>query len=196
MITDHGTWRHLLVAGVVAALAFAFGVSALAIALYTILAHRLERELRGQPRPRLAVPLPVYLFLTSPIWSAAGLHYLEGSSLLLTNDADGSLGVAALLSFFRNRDLAAAVMFGASAASIWALFDERCPQIARLLALAPQQILLIITSISALSAVGAGEYADLVPRAGIFILCDQYARIMAAVIHSLSIAGRLRLRLV
>src|SRR5262249_2168789 len=135
------------------------------------------------------------IFLTSPIWSGAFLHYLEGSSLLLTNDADGSMGVAALLSFFHNRFLAASFMFGASAAAIWALTDERCSPTARLLALAPQQILLIVTAASALLAVGAHEYADQVPRPAIFILCDQYPRIMAAVIHSLSIAGRLRLRI-
>jgi len=192
----NGEWlRALLGTSAAALIAMSFGLSSLAVAVYLILVHRVARELRGSPRPRLRVPLLVFVYLTSPIWSAAFLHYLEGSSLLLSNDADGSLGVAALLSFFHNRFLAASAMFGASAAAIWALIDERCSPTARLLALAPQQILLIITSVTALSAVGAHEYADLVPRPAIFILCDQYPRIMAAVIHSLSIAGRLRLRI-
>jgi hypothetical protein len=190
-----GSWRQLLFAGAGACLAFGFGVSSLVVSLYLILVHRLARELEGRPRPPMRVPLTVFVFLTSPIWAAAMLHYLEGTAVLLTEDADGSLGVAALLSFFHSRYLAAAAMFGASAAALWALFDERCTPRARLLALAAQQVLLLVTSLSAISQVAAHEYADHVPRAAIFILCDQYQRIMAALFHSLAIAGRMRLRI-
>ena len=111
----NGEWlRALLGTSAAALIAMSFGLSSLAVAVYLILVHRVARELRGSPRPRLRVPLLVFVYLTSPIWSAAFLHYLEGSSLLLSNDADGSLGVAALLSFFHNRFLAASALFGAS----------------------------------------------------------------------------------
>jgi hypothetical protein len=118
------------------------------------------------------------------IWCAIALHLLW-ACLLLVNDR--ALGATALHAFAGvPRLLTAAMLFGVAAmAAIGVLRDgSRRMTLALLL---PQQAVLSISAMSAVTAVVDGRYGDGVPRPWYFILADQAPVILTMVLHTIAV---------
>lgn len=118
------------------------------------------------------------------IWCAIALHLLWGS-LLLVNDR--ALGATALHAFAgMPRLLTAAVLFAVAATAavgvVW-----RAPRPVTLALLLPQQAVLSISAMSAITAVVGGRYGDGVPRPWYFILADQAPVILTMVLHTIAV---------
>ena len=118
------------------------------------------------------------------IWCAIALHLLWGC-LLLVNDR--ALGATALHAFAGvPRLLTAAILFGVAAMAavgvVW-----HAPRRVTLALLLPQQAVLTISAMSAVTAVFSGRYADGVPRPWYFILADQAPVILTMVLHTIAV---------
>jgi hypothetical protein len=118
------------------------------------------------------------------IWCAIALHLLWGC-LLLVNDR--ALGATALHAFAgMPRLLTAAILFGVAAmAAVGVAWHG--PRRVTLALLLPQQAVLSISAMSAITAVVAGRYGDGVPRPWYFILADQAPVILTMVLHTIAV---------
>lgn len=118
-----------------------------------------------------------------PVLAAAALHLIEGLAVVATPSANGSLGMAALLAVWPDPRVLGAVLLGATFFALGGLAVRHLAPLTRLCLMAPQQALLVITAGGALRAVWVGAYADAVLRSHLFILVDQYPRIVFAALH-------------
>jgi hypothetical protein len=116
----------------------------------------------------------------------------QAGVFLSTTSANGSIGMAALLSVFQHPSTAAAVMLIFSALAIAGQWAPRLLPMVRLWLLVPEQTMLFIPALGAVYAVAAGHYADLVQRPPIFILCDQRWALIAPSLYSVAIFARIR----
>jgi len=118
------------------------------------------------------------------IWSAAALHIAKGLIILSSSAADHSIGIASMIAATDDRRTLLGV--GLLLSSLLAIFAVRTrPGLFAMFALLPQQTLLMITAIGALTFAGIGRYADGYEPAGggLFILADQLPRILFAIAH-------------
>lgn len=118
------------------------------------------------------------------IYSAAALHIAEASIILSSKAADSSIGIASMFQATYNQRLALALTLLNS--SLLAILAVRARAgLFAIFALLPQQTLLAVTAIGALSFAFMGHYADGYAPAGgqLFILADQLPRILGAVAH-------------
>ncbi|HZB30741.1 MAG TPA: hypothetical protein VE465_11305 [Streptosporangiaceae bacterium] len=135
------------------------------------------------------------------IWCAIALHLLWGCLLLIN---DRALGATALHAFGgMPRLITAVILFGVAAmAAVGVVWDG--PRTLTLALMLPQQAVLSISAMSAVTAVIDGRYGDGVPRPWYFILADQAPVILTMVLHTIAVvqlhlirvpAGDLRLKL-
>jgi hypothetical protein len=118
------------------------------------------------------------------IWCAIALHVLWGC-LLLVNDR--ALGATALHAFAgMPRLLTAALLFGVAAMAVVGVVWDG-PRRMTLALLLPQQAVLSISAMSAVTAVVNGQYGDGVPRPWYFILADQAPVILTMVLHTIAV---------
>lgn len=120
------------------------------------------------------------------------LHIGEGLTFVATNQASGSIGMAALLSIFGTRALAAATLFVTAGLAVVGQWHAGIRPAVRFLLLLPQLSLLIITALGAVAAILASHYADGVPRPWIFIAWDQAHRLGMPLIYGAAIYARVR----
>ncbi|HEX6469339.1 MAG TPA: hypothetical protein VF069_09605 [Streptosporangiaceae bacterium] len=118
------------------------------------------------------------------VWCAVALHLTWGCLLLISGKV---LGATALHAFEGlPRLLTAAIMFSvATMAAVGAV--RRGPRPVTLGLLLPQQAVLSISAMSAVSAVAHSRYGDGVPRPWYFILADQTPVIMTMVLHTIAV---------
>lgn len=110
-----------------------------------------------------------------------------------TENADGSIGMAALLSVFHYRFVASPVMIISACLAIFGQWKAGISPGTRFLLLLPQVILLTIGMLGAVVAIGDQHYADLVRRSWVFILCDQRDRLAMPLIYGAAIYARVRI---
>ena len=120
-------------------------------------------------------------------------HLILAAALMLSHSADRSTVVATLLLVIPDRIVLLAVLLSASLAALFAI-EEMDEPLWRALALAPQQMLVLITAIGAGTEAVLGHYADgYVPDGGsLFIITDQLPRIILAIVHSVAIWRHMR----
>ena len=116
---------------------------------------------------------------------AALLHVIEAVILITSGEADGSVGMAALLRAIPHRPALSALLLAASAGAFTVLGARHrsLPPWLAVVLLVPQQVFLCITAIGAWMAVWHGHYADGVERSSLFITADQLPRGMFSLIH-------------
>jgi hypothetical protein len=121
------------------------------------------------------------------IYSAAALHIAEGSIILSSRAADSSIGIASMVEATDEQRTALAV--GLLLSSLLAILAVRQgPGAFAMIALLPQQTLLMITAIGAVCFASLGHYADGYEPGGggLFILADQLPRILFAIVHGVA----------
>src|SRR5215831_5940777 len=101
-------------------------------------------------------------------------HLILAATLAFSHSADGSTGVATLLLVIPDRTGLIALLIIASVAALVAIEEVDKP-LWRVVAMAPQQMLVMVTAIGAGTETILGHYADgYVPDGGsVFILADQ-----------------------
>lgn len=119
-------------------------------------------------------------------------HVWEGSSFLATADANGSIGMAALLLVFSSPYLTAGLLLASVAAATAAEWFPDLSSISRAWLLLPQFVLLLIEAFWALHFVTAQHYADGVPRPWNFIFCDQMSRLGMPVWYAAAMVARVK----
>lgn len=120
------------------------------------------------------------------------MHLYEAVTVARTHAADGSMGVAALLSVFHYHWLVAAGLIFVVTCAFTGEWLHQLSPTKRLALLLPQQSMLIITSTGALMWAFSGHYADGVLRSFYFISCDQLPRILNPVLYTAAILARSR----
>jgi hypothetical protein len=118
------------------------------------------------------------------IWCAIALHLLWGCLLVIN---DRALGATALHAFAGLPRLLTAAIFLTVAALAAVGIIWRGPRWATLALLLPQQAVLTISAMSAITAVITGRYGDGVPRPWYFILADQAPVILTMVLHTVAV---------
>ncbi len=132
---------------------------------------------------------------------ATAKHFIEALILLYTSSADGSVGIAAMLSvmphltFISREYLLADVMLISAAVSLYSAHSKTLHYKVGAVLLVPQQALLAVACIGAAKAVIFGCYAnDYVPpvdHPSLFILGDQCIRLLLAPGYTIAIFARL-----
>jgi uncharacterized membrane protein YgcG len=118
------------------------------------------------------------------VWCAVALHLLWGCLLLVSGRV---LGATALHAFAGlPRLLTAGIMFSVAAMAAVGV-TRHGPRRVTLALLLPQQAVLSISAMSAVSAVAESKYGDGVPRPWYFILADQAPVIMTMVLHTIAV---------
>lgn len=119
------------------------------------------------------------------LWYAVALQGLWGVALLVSSNALRPTPLGPVTYAMPHR-LAGAIYVATSALAAMALRRSWSP--ARdMLALMPQQALLILSAVGSAQAILAGHYADGVPRPHLFILIDQSPAVLMAAWHSWSV---------
>lgn len=127
------------------------------------------------------------------IWYAIALQLITGVSLLLHGEA---LNTAALSPFYQYASPTGVGLthIGAASLAVYALrSDKKYPQAVPWL-LVPQQLLLLMSGVIALTLSVQGHYADGVVRPFFFIFTDQLPAMLLAVFYTATIILTLRNR--
>lgn len=127
-------------------------------------------------------------------------HFYEGVSLLITTNANGSVGLAALIVVFRWPSLIAVILSICAAAAISAEWQPELSREARLALLMPQLGLLIIEAVWAIHLASVQHYADTLPSGYViavwrpwnFIFSDQMPRIGMPIWYGSALIARVR----
>jgi hypothetical protein len=120
------------------------------------------------------------------LWYAIFYHQLAGIALLAQPNAVRATGTAKISDLFGSDLLAGFVLLGASALAICLIVTQPSQRLS-ILGFVPQQVLLAIASLGALTAVYQGHYADGVVRPYSFILADQAPVILTLVLHTIAV---------
>lgn len=118
------------------------------------------------------------------VWYAIVLHAAWGVMLLFNGDA---LGATATHYFHNcNRFVVSAVFLTVAVLAAWSV-TRKTVNMTTLLALLPQQLILMVSAWTACVAIWDSSYADGVIRPTLFILADQLPIILTMVIHTATI---------
>lgn len=119
------------------------------------------------------------------LWYAVALQSLWGAALLVSSHALRPTPLGPVTYAVPHR-LAGAVFLATSALAATAL-RRSWPPAKDMLALMPQQALLVLSAVGSAHAIFAGHYADGVSRSHLFILIDQSPAVLMAAWHSWSV---------
>lgn len=111
------------------------------------------------------------------------LHGIWALMLLLSDEPFGATPVHGLR--LGHRFVTAAVLLAASAMAVRGV-GKRGTRLGWFLLL-PQQLLLMVTALTAFVAVAVGHYADGVVRPRLFIAADQLPAVIAALCHTFAV---------
>jgi hypothetical protein len=118
------------------------------------------------------------------VWYAIVLHAAWAVMLLFNGDA---LGATSTHYFHNcNRFVVSAVFFSVAILAAWSV-TRKTMSMGTLLALLPQQLILMVSAYTACLAVWHSAYGDGVIRPTLFILADQLPIILTMVIHTATI---------
>jgi hypothetical protein len=118
------------------------------------------------------------------IWCAVALHALWGCLLLVDGQVRGATSISAFAGVPRMP--LAAVFFAVSVAAAAGVTSRRGTWL-RLALLLPQQAVLSVSAVSAITAVILSRYGDGVERPWHFILADQAPMILTVVLHTIAV---------
>lgn len=119
-------------------------------------------------------------------------HFYQAGSFLLTGNANGAIGMAALLKLFHWPLLASAFLIVGVILAVLAEWGRGFSRDARFWMLLPQFCVLVVEALWALNFVAASHYADGVPRPWNFIFCDQMPRIGMPIWYGAALLARIR----
>lgn len=124
--------------------------------------------------------------LVAVLWAGIVLHVVTALSLLVyeLRIVPTSLGD---LQGFLSQPILGALLLIAAGLTWWGMQQSTARRALSLFAL--QQSLLTVSSISAVTAIISGHYADGVARPMAFILVDQLPMVMIAVLHSFAVVS-------
>ena len=124
--------------------------------------------------------------LVSPwiIWYAIVLHLAWAVMLLINGDALGATSTHYFHDW--NRFAVSGFFFAVAGLAAWAT-TRKTMSMRTLLALLPQQLILMISAYCAFMAVWHSSYGDGVIRPTLFILADQLPVILTMVVHTITI---------
>lgn len=120
------------------------------------------------------------------LWYAIIIHYIWGGILVATTRAMETAGLADILRVFNNQKVAGGVLLISSTLAIYGLTRKERGPLA-LACLIPQQALMILSAVSALTCIVVSRYADGVVRPRDFIVIDQSPAIVAALCHTVAL---------
>ena len=124
---------------------------------------------------------------SSIIWMAIILHFGWAFMLLFLPIVVTTPMALFYLTCGGNPFLMATVLMLSSICGWISITGKRSQRFTGWLFLLPQQFLLILSGLSSLAAVLAGQYADGVPRPWYFILEDQLANILLPMLHTVGL---------
>ena len=120
------------------------------------------------------------------IWYSIGIHLLWGSMLLVDPAAKGVTAIHGLFRLVGTAPRAAAVYLVVGCLAGWGLWRAREGRARGLIAIVPQQAVLLISAFSAGEAVWNSQYADGVVRSRAFIGADQLPVVFLAAAHTIA----------
>ena len=128
------------------------------------------------------------------IWYSVALHFLWGGILLLSGQPYLTTGLGKVYELVPDARWLGVVMVLCGGSAVAGMHIPHLTRWFSTTLLLPQQYMLILTAASSLSAVIAGQFADGVPRAHLFILIDQSPAIMLVIFHTLAVIQHARWR--
>ena len=117
---------------------------------------------------------------------AVALHLIWAGTMFADESAIFSTAPSGLSDIFGTRFGAASAVLGAALLAGWALWRGKVDTVS-LLALLPQQMILILSAAAAAEAIWGSQFADGVVRPRAFILTDQIPAVLIAIAHTAAI---------
>lgn len=123
------------------------------------------------------------------IWYAILLHLIWGAILLLSPEPVNTTPIYTISLLIPSQHLMGLALLASGTCMIIACMHlaPHRPSLKALPFLLPQQFLLLLTTVGALTAAMTGTYADGVMRSPFFIFADQLPAILAGTLHTASI---------
>ena len=121
------------------------------------------------------------------VWFAIILHLCWGGMILVDRATLNTTPIHTISQVFDGWEYIVIVLFVVAGAAIAGMMLPKIGPTIRLALMLPQQGLLVITAVGALTAMIGGHYADGVPRSHLFIAADQLPAVLVAVLHTIAI---------
>jgi hypothetical protein len=131
-----------------------------------------------EPMPRRRYPLIVLY--------AVILHYVWAASLLANPGAGAATSLSGLAWLFGPKPLAI-ILFAVATMSLVFVAFASVRGIPSVLFALPQQVVLLLSAWTSLTAMWRGEFADGVSRPVAFIVADQAPAVIAAALHAVAL---------
>lgn len=123
------------------------------------------------------------------IWYSIAIHLLWGCALLADPAAYGVTAIHGMFQIVGSAPRAAFVYLVVGCLAGWGLWRARLGQARGLIAILPQQAVLMISAFSAGEAVWNSQYADGEVRAQAFIAADQLPAVILAVAPTIALVN-------
>ncbi len=115
------------------------------------------------------------------LWFATFLHAAWGIMLILDPGAGRISGLFPFGASGQKAAILGLVCLGSSGLAVTALL--RHPSAFTFAALLPQQVLLVASAVAVSYFAAVGHFGDGVPRSHLFILADQFPKVLLALLH-------------
>jgi len=112
------------------------------------------------------------------------LHATWGAVLAVSGEQLQTTAIYTLSLFIPWPRVEGAALLLISAAALWSLRRETVPSMRSLLGVIPQQLILMASAFGALVCIAKSQFADGVIRPWTFILVDQSAIVLLAILHT------------
>jgi hypothetical protein len=120
------------------------------------------------------------------IWQACIIHYIWGIALFVDERASWTTAINAITKYLPSVKFEASLIIIASTLALFSLMSQK-RTVLTLVALVPQQVLMMVSAFGAIQASVYSQFADGVVRPFWFIFSDQSPYIVVMILHTLAI---------
>lgn len=119
-------------------------------------------------------------------------HLFEATILIVTRDADHSVGVATLLAVFRDPWFLSAALYVVAIAAGFGQWGYSLRPATRLLLLIPQQTIFLMTGAGAVMTIFGLTEAYEITKPWPYVACNQMPRVIMPIIYSMAMLDKVR----